>query len=445
MANTPYIKTRIKHKIDTLQNWQASTLKLEAGELAIATMETGELFLNPVTNKEEPKIELLLKVGTGGKTFAEEEFVAAKAADVYAWAKTANIKDVEVTVAVDDDTTNTLTLEDWLKDYLTSVEQINESLDANDRAIQGVSALVGNTAVSAQITAALAGLTGQVTTSDNTELADDLLVVDSISQENGVVTATRKKLPKATADSFGVVTLPSSIATTTSADAAARFVDVFSGDNSLKKQLESLTSTVDGISNATANGMRFIGRTTAAAASMGDGNTRTSLPVVKPGSAAPVTMSTNATDINLKLIPGDVVICGTGANANAAREFVFDGYNWFELGDTSRLTTLETWKNGLDYADTAVAHKVVTEVDQVAGKIEVKRARLAADDITMISNDTAADPETVKDAVDNLDSRINSVETNYLKVNTEGTTQQLQWVIGAEIKEIIFDCGTSVE
>lgn len=80
----PELKTRIQLKYDTLANWNASSFKLKAGEIAIAILgeikdgsSAGEVNQHPV----------LFKVGTGNHTFSELPYASALAADVYAWAK----------------------------------------------------------------------------------------------------------------------------------------------------------------------------------------------------------------------------------------------------------------------------------------------------------------------------------------------------------------------
>ena len=78
MAENKILNTRIKLKYDTLQAWNDSSLVLGAGELAIATVDTVEgSTLQPV----------MIKVGDGSKTFSQLDFISAKAADVYGWAK----------------------------------------------------------------------------------------------------------------------------------------------------------------------------------------------------------------------------------------------------------------------------------------------------------------------------------------------------------------------
>ena len=76
------IKTRISHKIDTLENWSSSTIGLKKGELAIATTaaNAGNGLTEPVA---------MIKIGEDGvKTFKDLPWnFYAKASDVYSWAK----------------------------------------------------------------------------------------------------------------------------------------------------------------------------------------------------------------------------------------------------------------------------------------------------------------------------------------------------------------------
>ena len=88
MATEKILNTRIQLKYDTLSNWNGSSFKLKAGELAIVTLgsvkdgnATGNAGQHPV----------LFKVGTGNHTFAELPFASALAADVYAWGKAADV------------------------------------------------------------------------------------------------------------------------------------------------------------------------------------------------------------------------------------------------------------------------------------------------------------------------------------------------------------------
>lgn len=82
------LNTRIQLKYDSLANWNASTFKLKAGELAIVTV--GEM--KDGSTHSNAQYPVLFKVGTGDHTFSELPFASALAADVYDWAKAAKVQ-----------------------------------------------------------------------------------------------------------------------------------------------------------------------------------------------------------------------------------------------------------------------------------------------------------------------------------------------------------------
>lgn len=84
MAEIKKINTRISLKCDTLAHWSNSSNQfiLNKGEVAIA--QIGE---KDIANKQLPPI--MFKVGDGEHTFNELDWTSALAADVYDWAKAA--------------------------------------------------------------------------------------------------------------------------------------------------------------------------------------------------------------------------------------------------------------------------------------------------------------------------------------------------------------------
>lgn len=76
------LNTRIQLKYDTYTNWHTNNPVLRAGELAIA-----EIPADTGTVPNEPAY--LLKVGNGTDRFNNLDWISGKAADVYAWAKAA--------------------------------------------------------------------------------------------------------------------------------------------------------------------------------------------------------------------------------------------------------------------------------------------------------------------------------------------------------------------
>lgn len=79
MAN---LNVRIYNKYDTYENWSKSSLVLGAGEIAIASIPSGD-----GTGLTPPAIGV--KVGDGSKTFSQLSWIQATAGDVYGWAKAA--------------------------------------------------------------------------------------------------------------------------------------------------------------------------------------------------------------------------------------------------------------------------------------------------------------------------------------------------------------------
>ena len=76
------LNTRIQLKYDTYTNWSTNNPVLMAGELAIA-----EIPADTGTVPNEPAY--LLKVGNGTDHFNDLDWISGKAADVYGWAKAA--------------------------------------------------------------------------------------------------------------------------------------------------------------------------------------------------------------------------------------------------------------------------------------------------------------------------------------------------------------------
>lgn len=77
------LNVRIALKYDTYANWTTNNPVLKAGEVAVATIASGNT--QEVNSVAAPQV--LLKVGDGTSNYNALPFVSAKAADVYSWAK----------------------------------------------------------------------------------------------------------------------------------------------------------------------------------------------------------------------------------------------------------------------------------------------------------------------------------------------------------------------
>lgn len=148
------LNTRILNKIDTLENWNSSTLPLKKGELALATVaaSAGIGLTEPV---------VMVKIGEDGiKTFKDLPWnFYAKAADVLAACKTESgltefVNNVIANAGIaSDEAMNALA------NRVTTVENdlntAGTGLKARMTAVEG---LVGDTAVATQISNAIAAL-----------------------------------------------------------------------------------------------------------------------------------------------------------------------------------------------------------------------------------------------------------------------------------------------
>lgn len=79
------LNVRIALKYDTYANWTTNNPILKAGEVAVATIASGNT--QEVNSITAPQV--LLKVGNGTSNYNALPFISAKAADVHSWAKAA--------------------------------------------------------------------------------------------------------------------------------------------------------------------------------------------------------------------------------------------------------------------------------------------------------------------------------------------------------------------
>lgn len=123
MATEQVLKTRILLKYDTYENWMSSSSILKPGEVALATIDSGNT--QEVNSVTPPQV--LIKVGDGHNVYSALPFASAKAADVYSWAKEANFP-IEVTGSG-----NTITSVSWANNKLSFVkgDRIEEVTEGN--------------------------------------------------------------------------------------------------------------------------------------------------------------------------------------------------------------------------------------------------------------------------------------------------------------------------
>lgn len=146
---TKTLSTKIKLRIDTLENWNSSSVVLLNGELALATVAA-----SAGTGLTEPVV--MAKIGNGTDTFANLSWsFHAKASDVLAACKTeAGLKTfvnnviADAGVATDDALTT-------LAGRVTTAEDKITTAEGNITTLQG---LVGDTKVATQISNAITAL-----------------------------------------------------------------------------------------------------------------------------------------------------------------------------------------------------------------------------------------------------------------------------------------------
>ncbi len=168
------LNTRIALRYDTYENWMSSTVILKKGEVAIATIPTGD-----TSGSSQHLPAVLMKVGDGDHTFKDLKWTQAVAADVPTWAKQAakpTYAATEITGLADyisgeiQDTDTQYNLVKGANDYewkLMSRAKGEETytnlvatLTIPDKTadITALQALVGDTKVSTQIANAIAAL-----------------------------------------------------------------------------------------------------------------------------------------------------------------------------------------------------------------------------------------------------------------------------------------------
>ena len=151
IENAKLFNVRIKNKYDSVENWNASNLILEKGEIAIAHT-TVDVNVGEGTAKHPA---LLMKVGDGEKTFANLPWLSAKAADVLSVCKSTT----ELTAFVNNVIANAdIASDSAMKELSNKVTTIESKVTTAEQAIDALELLVGSTSVQAQIEAAIAAL-----------------------------------------------------------------------------------------------------------------------------------------------------------------------------------------------------------------------------------------------------------------------------------------------
>lgn len=483
------LNTRIQLKYDTYTNWSTNNPVLMAGELAIAEIpaDTGAVPNEPA---------YLLKVGNGTAHFNDLEWISGKAADVYAWAKAATkptyqaseITDLEDFIAgkIQDTNTkyqivqngnmgfklqsqekgvegwtdvNTITLtaptytldegstngtvafngEDVPVHGLGSAAYTESSAyDAAGTAAGVQTALTGTAADASTVntihgakkyadekataaqTAAEGHADGLIAALDSDgQTAGTGEVISAVSQAAGVITVQKKTLAEADIPALTTAKITGLDTALAGKQDTLVFNTAYNASSNKAATMADVTNAVSGLSGA----MHYVGESTTDPA----------------GGTATVEGHEDWTS-------GDVVTYN-------AKEYVYDGENWRELGDESsfavkgsivdadiaaganiaqsKIAGLEAALAGkatpanitsaiqaLDMASVSVATgKKITAIEEVDGVVSVTTGDITAGDIpelpqskiTNLTTDLAAKADAT--TVTALDGRVDALET----------------------------------
>jgi len=216
MADTTMhtLNTRIKLKYDSYQNWYDKNPVLLEGELAIAAIESTENNITTTGFANLPNIAI--KVGNGTAPYRELKFISALAGDVHEWAKAADkpvytageIQGLDAFIAgeiQDTDTRYTLLVEEsapWIiklmatdpakSDTTFDTEVARIDLSELDNRLKTVETALGE---GGSVDTRIADAIGALTYADNQPVvAGAGKVFDSIVQQSGMVTVTTREL-----------------------------------------------------------------------------------------------------------------------------------------------------------------------------------------------------------------------------------------------------------
>lgn len=477
------LNTRILLKYDTYANWTANNPVLLAGEVAIATIESGNLQTVNPNGVSTPQV--LIKVGNGTSNYNDLKFVSGLAADVYDWAKaskkptyaaneisglsdyiaTAGDTNTEYKLVTVDAATYKYKLQtrayaggkwgEW-----TDVENGALDLSAIDTRLDTAeSNISGNAAAIATLNAG-ADQTGSVLNTVNTkiqtlhadvsqEAGSDGLALNVV-EANGVITSVSGSIKANTYDAYGSAAAiqgktsktvkdveDAATAAKSAADAAKKAADdeaaarvaaiqgldyteyVAGNDSGSTISFVGTISEADGVISATKRDLVF--------QSSYDPSTNKAATMADiTGAVADLNGAMHFEGVkdsvpvdNEGYSAGDVIIVGIV-------EYVFDGTNWVELGNEGTAGALIA---GLDVPDIKVgADSTLTVIGETDGLVhatatKIKIAQSQVDGLTeALTNGSTKDGEQ--------DTAINANKDAIDVINGDDTGKSMRVVAG---------------
>ena len=449
MANKT-LNTRIQLKNASLSDWNGSNLKLLAGEIALAAVNTTRPdgqggYINVPT--------YLMKVGDGQKTFSQLNWLAAPASDVHEWAKKETLQYADLPATLQTEIDN-------LQAAVGTGGSVDTKINAAISALKEA-CTVADTAVTKQFVTAVAQEDGKIAVTRRALTADDIpaLAISKITGLQGALdlkatVAEVQTLREKVQGTDGTGGLVKAIADEETARKAAdkTLTDAVELINktTIPNLQKSLTTEINNAKSAasTADGKAVQAQEEVDALEIVVGNLATT--VANNKSAAETAVSNEAstrqaedkklsdaiaqlkTDIgNLENVmnfrgafsaksgctnpvKGDVIVVTAGDDAG--KEFVYDGSAWVEFGNVdaqqtaisnlqSRMTTAESDIDNLESTratKTELAAEVKTLNDAIALKADntaltSTNNRVTALETSVGTSDSAGLRKKVKD------------------------------------------------
>lgn len=402
------LTTRIVSKHADLTAWESSSLKLLAGEIALASINTTK------PDGQGGSITVptyLMKVGDGEKTFAELNWLAAPASDVYAWAKKQNLALSDIPTM---DAAHIPTLEvSKINGLATRLENLESALGESGSVADAITNAINALDVDASTDA-------------------DGVVIASISETDGKIAVTRRAL---TADDIPALAiakitgLQKAIDDLGAKDTAlegsitTEVKDRKDADTAINKAIEELKTAIGNMSNI----MNFRGA---------------------------VESKATITDP----VEGDVIAVTAGDDAG--KEFVYSDGEWIEFGSVTAqdaaIKALQDRATSLESRMTAAEGKLTTIQGNGDGSIAkaLADAKAYADDkkdeaITAVQGTTsdAATAATVAGAKKYADAAVKTLSDGQVATNKTDIASlktKVEAIEGDYLKAadtFIFDCG----